>query len=226
MSDKNLYQWFIITAIGGKEDSIVESLKEKINNFGYNDYVKEFKIFKTTLSSEEILAKDDERLPKNLRNTKTIKWEVLPDGSYKRIRNKVVNKFPGYVFINMIMDKDVWYCIRNTNGVMGFVGSSGKGALPIPISIEEYEVVANENTTVENKKPEAETTLAAVKEEKTYTCNFKEGNTVEIIDGPMSGEKGTVKFIDLKKGTATIEVEIFGRTTNSDVEFSKLKLAD
>ena len=57
-NNQNLYQWFIITAIGGKEDSIVESLKEKINNFGYNEFVKEFKIFKTNVVTEEILKKD------------------------------------------------------------------------------------------------------------------------------------------------------------------------
>ena len=142
-NNQNLYQWFIITAIGGKEDSIVDSLKEKINNFGYNEFVKEFKIFKTNVVTEEILKKDDEKLPKTLKNTKTVKWEVLPDGSYKRIKTKVCNKFPGYIFINMVMDKDLWYCIRNTNGVMGFVGSSGKGALPIPISISEYEMVSD-----------------------------------------------------------------------------------
>ena len=73
-NNQNLYQWFIITAIGGKEDSIVESLKEKINNFGYNEFVKEFKIFKTNVVTEEILKKDDEKLPKTLKNTKTVKW--------------------------------------------------------------------------------------------------------------------------------------------------------
>ena len=155
-NNQNLYQWFIITAIGGKEDSIVDSLKEKINNFGYNEFVKEFKIFKTNVVTEEILKKDDEKLPKTLKNTKTVKWEVLPDGSYKRIKTKVCNKFPGYIFINMVMDKDLWYCIRNTNGVMGFVGSSGKGALPIPISISEYEMVSDTNTN-NTKNEEFET---------------------------------------------------------------------
>lgn len=223
-NNQNLYQWFIITAIGGKEDSIVESLKEKINNFGYNEFVKEFKIFKTNVVTEEILKKDDEKLPKTLKNTKTVKWEVLPDGSYKRIKTKVCNKFPGYIFINMVMDKDLWYCIRNTNGVMGFVGSSGKGALPIPISISEYEMVSDTNTN--NTKNEEFETKQQVEEKKVYTCDFKVGNTVEIIDGPMAGERGLTKAIDLNKGTATIEIELFGRPTVSEIEFSKLKLAD
>ena len=217
-NNQNLYQWFIITAIGGKEDSIVESLKEKINNFGYNEFVKEFKIFKTNVVTEEILKKDDEKLPKTLKNTKTVKWEALPDGSYKRIKTKVCNKFPGYIFINMVMDKDLWYCIRNTNGVMGFVGSSGKGALPIPISISEYEMVSDTNTN--NTKNEELETKQQVEEKKVYTCDFKVGNTVEIIDGPMAGERGLTKAI------ATIEIELFGRPTVSEIEFSKLKLAD
>ena len=79
-------QWFIITVIGGKEDSIIQSLKEKINNFGYNEYVTEMKVFKTKKIVEEVLTKTDPKLPKNLRNTKTITWETLPNGNYKRIK--------------------------------------------------------------------------------------------------------------------------------------------
>ena len=65
-------QWFIITVIGGKEDSIVESLREKINNFGYNNYVTEIKVFKTTKVTEEVFTKTDPKLPKTLKNTTII----------------------------------------------------------------------------------------------------------------------------------------------------------
>ena len=81
-------QWFIVTVIGGKEDSIIQSLKEKINNFGYNEYVTEMKVFKIKKTSETIFTKTDPKLPKNLKNTKTTTWETLPNGNYKRIKTK------------------------------------------------------------------------------------------------------------------------------------------
>jgi transcriptional antiterminator NusG len=100
-------QWFIITAIGGKEDSIADAIKEKVNNYGYESYVGQIRIFKKKDESIEIFAKDSDQIPQNLRKTKTISWEIMPDGKYKRTRIRITNKFPGYIFINMIYDRNV-----------------------------------------------------------------------------------------------------------------------
>ncbi len=218
-------QWFIITAIGGKEDSIVESLVEKIRNFGYEDHVKEIKIFKENKIKEDVFSKDDPSLPKTMKNTKTTKWETLPDGRYKRIKIKVVNKFPGYIFINMIMDQNIWYTIRNTNGVMGFVGSSGKGAMPIPITIEEFEAVTErkqEEQVQQSEQSHSEQPTVAPKQ--VYETNLRIGDTVQITVGPFAGTCGDIKAIDLDKGTASVEVEFFGRATTIDAAFTDLKI--
>ncbi len=233
-------QWFIITVIGGKEDSIIQSLKEKINNFGYNEYVTEMKVFKTKKVVEDVFTKTDPKLPKNLRNTKTITWETLPNGNYKRIKTKVVNKFPGYVFVKMEnLDQkilhSIWFCIRNTNGVLGFVGSSGKGALPIPISISEYENISKDTdqnqvaqSTDENVKVNEETgevivpNAPAEEPKKVYTCNYKVGNTVKINSGSFKGESGEVKNIDLEKGKVTIQIEMFGRITSLELNLDEV----
>lgn len=234
-------QWFIITVIGGKEDSIIQSLKEKINNFGYNEYVTEMKVFKTKKIVEEVLTKTDPKLPKNLRNTKTITWETLLNGNYKRIKTKVINKFPGYVFVKMgNLDQkilhSIWFCIRNTNGVLGFVGSSGKGALPIPISITEYENISkdtDQNKTVQptinaDVKINEETGEVIVsptpveEPKKMYTCNYKVGNTVKINSGSFKGESGEVKNIDLEKGKVTIQIEMFGRVTSIELNLDQV----
>ena len=223
-------QWFIITVIGGKEDSIVESLKEKINNFGYNNYVTEIKVFKTAKVTEEVFTKTDPNLPKSLKNTKTAKWETLPNGSYKRTKTKITNKFPGYVFVKMenLDDKilhAVWFCIRNTNGVLGFVGSSGKGALPIPVSIQEYEnIIKDDGVKATPKVEEAPVEQPEIK--KVYTCNYKVGNTVKIVVGAFEGEVGEVKSIDLEKGKAIIEIELFGRVTSVEVDIGDVKVEE
>lgn len=226
--ENSVAQWFIITAIGGKEDSIKDSLIEKIRNFGYEDHVKEIKIFKQEKIKEDIFAKNDPALPKSMKNTKTTKWETLPDGRYKRIRTKIVNKFPGYIFINMVMDKNIWYTIRNTNGVMGFVGSSGKGAMPIPITINEYETIGAAQTQAEQttqQQIQAGQEQTQVAEQKpVYQTDLRIGDTVQITSGSFAGTVGDIKAIDLEKGTATVEVELFGRATSFDVPFTDLQL--
>lgn len=223
-TNNNLYQWFIITVIGGKEDSIIENLKEKINNFGYNDLVKDICVFKTNLVKEQTFKKDDPALPKNLRNTKTSKWETLPNGLFKKTTTKIVNKFPGYVFINMVMNSEVWYCIRNTNGVLGFVGSSGKGALPIPISIDEYKAITNQETEAPAGAPA--TTATPTSEVHVYGCPFKVGNTVQITEGAFSGENGVIQSLNDQHGNAIVQIEVFGRPTNIEIPYSNLRAAE
>ena len=67
-------------------------------------------------------------------NTKNIVCETTRDGRYIKTTSTSINNIPGYISICMIMSEEVWYAVRNTPGVTGFVGSSGKGAHPIPIS--------------------------------------------------------------------------------------------
>lgn len=216
-------QWFIITAIGGKEDSIVESLKEKIKNYGYEDLVGEIKLLKHTIVDEEVFTPGDINLPKTMRNTKTTKWETLPNGSYKKIRTRELNKFPGYIFVNMVMNQDVWYAIRNTPGVLGFVGSSGKGALPIPISIEEFEMIQPSSTIVNKQINKIENEPI---NKKIYTTNIKPGYRVLIIGGSLEGEKGEVSSIDLNNGTAKVKVEFLGRVTETEVSLDDIKIEE
>lgn len=214
-------QWFIVTAIGGKEDSIVKTLKEKIHNFDYEPFIKTIRIFKDKIISEDVFKKDDPTLPKSLKNTKTTTWEALPNGGYKRIKTKITNRFPSYIFICMKMDSEVWYAIRNTPGILGFVGSSGKGAMPIPISIEEYQKIDN----VQPEQTPTDDISTVVEEKKIYETDIKVGNNVEIIAGNFVGVTGEVKALDNSKGQAKVEVEMFGRITTIDIKFDEIKLA-
>lgn len=223
-------QWFIVTAIGGKEDSIAEAIKEKIHNYGYDSYVGQIRVFKTKEETIETFAKESDQIPQNPKKTKTTTWEVLPDGKYKKTRIRVINKFPGYIFINMIYDRNVWFAIRNTPGVLGFVGSSGKGAVPIPITIEEYARVSGEGEAIV-VNPESEQTVASgqdftTEETKiTYKTDAKVGNTIDIFEGSFAGMAGEVKKLDDSKGIAVIVIDFFGRSQEVEIPYTQFKVS-
>ena len=123
--------------------------------------------------------------------------------------------------------------------MLGFVGSSGKCALPIPVSIQEYENIIKDNGIKDT--PKVEETPAPVNYDedtgeviptpveqpevkKVYTCDYKVGNTVKIVVGAFEGEVGEVKSIDLEKGKSIIEIEIFGRVTSVEVNIGDVKV--
>lgn len=248
----NRTQWYVITAIGGKEESIAEAIREKMNNYGYANFakpsenepsgnfpsglepkVKEVRVFMKPQVKEEIFNKNDPNMPKSLKNSKTIKWEALPDGRYKRIKTKRVNRFPSYIFINANLEPEIWYAIRNTMGILGFVGSTGKGALPIPCSMDEYERLVNEQAAAEyaNKIAQAaeaakEVKKPAQKKPVLTQAPFKVGQKVVVISGTFEGTECNVVALNLEKQTATVEYEFFGRMQSIDVGFNDLKLAE
>ncbi|MDR0675052.1 MAG: transcription termination/antitermination protein NusG [Mycoplasmataceae bacterium] len=224
-------QWFIVTAIGGKEDSIAEAIQEKIHNYGYDSYVGQIRIFKTKEETVETFAKDSEQIPQNPKKTKTTTWEVMQDGKYKKTRVRVINKFPGYIFINMIYDRNVWFAIRNTPGVLGFVGSSGKGAVPIPITIEEYARVSGEGEVIiEDSKTEQATSnnssISTSDENKViYRTDAKIGNNIDILEGSFAGMTGEIKKLDDSKGVAVIMIDFFGRSQEVEIPYNQFKIS-
>ncbi len=157
MTDNKYSQWYIATTIIGSEESIFNSLMDKITAYDFNDHVFGMKIINYKEVKIEFFDEQNPP-PKSMKNSKYIQWFALEDGRYKKVTTKVLNKFPGYIFINMIMTDEIWFIIRNTPGITGFVGSSGKGAKPIPISSDELENLffkENEEViTYENARPQ------------------------------------------------------------------------
>lgn len=137
-------KWYIATTIIGNEDVVYKNIEDKIRAYGLNDLVKQIKLLKSREITIEIFDNKNNPPPKSMRNTKTITWETLPNNKYKKTRIREINRFPGYIYIEMIMTQEAWYAIRNTYGITGFVGSSGKGAQPIPMSDLEVENLFNE----------------------------------------------------------------------------------
>jgi len=141
-------------------------------------------------------------------------------------RGKVIdkNKFPGYIFINMLMTDETWFIVRNTPGVTGFIGSSGKGAKPFPLTVEE---VANMLSNIEdssNKKQKSGNSTTK-KEKILYTAEFKVNDVVVVNDGPFAKSEGQVTGMDYEKGVAIVNIEIFGRIAPTEFEFTGLELA-
>ncbi|MGN0158766.1 MAG: transcription termination/antitermination protein NusG [Brotaphodocola sp.] len=108
--------------------------------------------------------------------------------------------FPGYVLIHMIMNDDTWYVVRNTRGVTGFVGPGSK---PVPLSDEEIEELGFGKREV--------------------IADFALGDTIVVIAGAWKDTIGAIKSINESKKTLTINVEMFGRDTPVELNFTEVK---
>ena len=124
----------------------------------------------------------------------------------KNGKRKVVEKriFQGYVLVQMKLSEDAWYIVRNTPSVTGFVGS---GTDPTPVSQDEMDKI--------NKRMG----LAQPK----HKMDFKEGEVVNIIDGPFKGFDGSINEIDEAKGKLKVLVNMFGRETPVELDSLQVK---
>ena len=121
----------------------------------------------------------------------------MKNGTQKAAQKKM---FPGYVMIHMIMNDDTWYVVRNTRGVTGFVGPGSK---PVPLTAEEMATLG-------------------IKTERV-NIDFAEGDMITVIGGVWTGTAGTIKRIDDNRQTVTINVDMFGRETPVELNFSEVK---
>jgi transcriptional antiterminator NusG len=164
--------WYAIHTYSGYEDAVVKYLKQRISSLGMND-----KIF-------------DVIVPKEVK----IK---IKNGKRFQVEEKI---YPGYVLVNMILDNDSWYVVRNTPRVTGFVGVDS--TKPTPLSKEEI------NELFSKMKVEI----------PKVHVDFKIGEVVKIIDGPFKDQEGKVSAIDEEKGRIKVMVPIFGRDTMVELD--------
>ena len=106
--------WYVVNTYSGHEAKVQEKLLSRAESMGFQDY-----IFRVIIPEETV-------------------YETLKDGTKKEKKKKM---FPGYVLVEMIMTDEAWYVVRNTPGVTGFLGSSGKGAKPIPLTPQEIDKI-------------------------------------------------------------------------------------
>ena len=121
-------------------------------------------------------------------------------------KEKVKKLFPGYILVEMVMTDEAWFIVRNTPGVTGFIGSSGKGAKPFPLTPGEVDKILGtmgmSRLNIEN--------------------DLKEGEKVKVISGPFEGMFGTIKTVDIENAKLEVLVDLFGQETVVELEFSQI----
>ena len=125
--------------------------------------------------------------------------EITESGVSKTYDRKV---YPGYVLVKMVYSDDTWHVIRNVRGVTGFVGTSSND--PTPLTEEEvYEMGV---------------------EKREIVVNYAVGDTVRILDGPLSSFTGTVESIEVEKNAVSVIVSMFGRETPVEFELDQIEV--
>jgi transcriptional antiterminator NusG len=175
--EKKERAWYAVHTYSGYEDAVVKYLKQRINSYGISD-----KIF-------------DVIVPKELK----IK---VKNGKRYEVEEKI---YPGYVLVNMILDNDSWYVVRNTPRVMGFVGIDG--TKPTPLSEKEVE----------------ELLLRMQGNYQKFNIDLKINDMVKIIDGPFKDQEGKVSAIDEVRGRVKVIVPIFGRDTIVELDSLQIR---
>ena len=125
--------------------------------------------------------------------------EITESGVSKTYDRKV---FPGYVLIKMVYSDDTWHVVKNIRGVTGFVGTSSND--PIPLTEDEV--------------------YAMGVEKKEIIVNYNVGDTVRILDGPLSSFTGTVESIEIEKNAVSVVVSMFGRETPVEFELDQVEV--
>ncbi len=172
-------EWYVVNTISGHEYKVKEKLENRINSMdlGAN-------IFRVVVPEQ-----------------KEIEYK---DGVKKE---KVKKMFPGYVLVEMIMSDEAWFIVRNTQGVTGFIGSSGKGAKPIPLLPQEVDRV-----------------LGAMGMSRIdISKDIKVGNKVKIMDGPFKDMIGKIAEVNMKEQKLIVMVDLFGQETSVEVEISQVE---
>jgi len=121
----------------------------------------------------------------------------IKNGQRRTVEKKV---FPGYVLVQMMLNNDSWYVVRNTPGVTGFVGH---GMLPTPLEETEVKSILKQ---MESEAPKV-------------NVNYQVGQAVKISDGPFTDFEGVVDAIDQEKGKVRVLVSFFGRETPVELDF-------
>ena len=165
-------KWYVVHTYSGYENKVKANIEKTIENRHLEDQILEVRVPMQDVTE-------------------------MKNGVRKTVSKKM---FPGYVLINMVMNDDTWYVVRNTRGVTGFVGPGSK---PVPLT-------------------EAEMRPLGIRTQ-SITVDFKEGDSVAVIDGAWKDTIGIVQKMDMGKQTATINVELFGRETPVEISFAEIK---
>ena len=164
--------WYVVHTYSGYENKVKANIEKTIENRGLQDQILEVSV--------------------PLQNVTEIK-----NGVRKQVQKKL---FPGYVLLNMVMNDDTWYVVRNTRGVTGFVGPGSK---PVPLTEAEMKAMGVANEEIE--------------------LDFEVGDTVTVMSGAWENYQGIVRSINESKQTVTISIDVFGRETPVEIGYTDVR---
>ena len=167
--------WYVVHTYSGYENKVKANIEKTIENRGLHDEILEVRV-----PMEEVVE--------------------VKNGARKVSQKKL---FPGYVMINMVMNDDTWYVVRNTRGVTGFVGPGSK---PVPLTEAEMKPLGINTNQI--------------------SVDFAEGDMIVVLAGAWKDTVGAVQKMDYQRGTATINVELFGRETPVEISFEEVRKVD
>ena len=175
-------QWYVVNTYSGHENKVKEKLEMRAESMDMKDY-----IFRVIVPEQKEVE--------------------VKDGIEKE---KIRKMFPGYILVEMVMSDEAWYVVRNTPGVTGFIGSSGKGAKPTPLQPFEVDKILNNMG------------MSRIDINK----ELEQGTRVRIISGPFAGMFGVIDAIDSATQKVNLMVDLFGQETSVEVEISEIEVAN
>ena len=164
--------WYVVHTYSGYENKVKANIEKTIENRHLEDQILEVRV-----PMQDVVE--------------------MRNGAKKQVSKKL---FPGYVLINMVMNDDTWYVVRNTRGVTGFVGPGSK---PVPLTEEEMLPLGIQNENV--------------------VIDFAVGDSVVVIGGVWKDTVGMIQAINEGKQCVTINVDLFGRETPVEISFTEIK---
>lgn len=171
-SDNTEALWYVIHTYSGYENKVKATLEQIVENRGLQDFIQDISV-----PTEETIE--------------------IKDGKKKTVQRKL---YPGYVLVKMVLTDEIWYIVRNTRGVTGFVGPNSK---PVPLSEEELAIMG----LISDWEP---------------IIDYGEGDPVKVINGPLEGFIGTVEEISMEKKKVRVMVSMFGRDTPVELDFTQV----
>ena len=172
-------QWYILKVQSNREDSIRETLLRRISLAGVGRFFGEVIVPKEQVTE------------------------------FKSGKKRVVSRklYPGYILVNMILNDETWYLVRETGGIGDFTGSAGRPSPMLPADVAKL-LHKDEETAAESPR---------------LKINFKKGDRVKINEGTFENFEGEVEQIDEANGRVTVMLSIFGRSTPVDIEYWQIE---
>lgn len=175
-------RWYVIHAYSGQEDRVKKNLEQRVSTMDIKD-----KIFQVIVPTEDEME--------------------IKDGHRQAVPRKV---FPGYILVQMAMDDESWYVVRNTPGVTGFVSAEDeRDKRPKPVPLEDAEVDAILKQ-IDSDKPRVR-------------VGYTKGQSVRIIDGPFLDFMGIVDEVYPDRTKVKVLVSFFGRDTPVELDFLQIE---